>query len=75
MEARTAAYGSAYCIVRLTPAGEVLPSPEASLNDAACPYPVGAGSENAPYASMEGLEAGMAVLEEKPPVPLTGGST
>lgn len=43
---RTAAYGSAYCMVRLTP--------EFSLVGLAA-KPVGAGSENAPYASMLGL--------------------
>ena len=51
MDARTAAYGSAYCIVRL-------------IRGLSSPYgldaenPDGAGSENAPYASMLGRLAG-----------------
>lgn len=49
MVALIAAYGSAYCIVLLS---------LASCDSTGAPpgeYPDGAGSENAPYTSMEGL--------------------
>jgi hypothetical protein len=56
-DACTAAYGSAYCIVLLTRGvagsdgggGYVINMP---------PNPLGAGSENAPYVSILGREAG-----------------
>jgi hypothetical protein len=52
IDARTAAYGStfAYCIVRLTPVTPLLPGE--------APKPLGAGSENAPYASRLGRGCG-----------------
>ena len=64
IDARTAAYGSAYCIVRLT-AGWAIPP---GLVGGALPNPLGAGSENAPYASMLGLPA----ATPPPPYPPPG---
>lgn len=58
IDARTAAYGSAYCIVLLT-RGPISGSGKTggALLDRAFPNPLGAGSENAPYASILGLGA------------------
>ena len=50
IDARTAAYGSAYCIVRLTRG--------LSSYGLEAANPDGAGSEKAPYASMLGRLAG-----------------
>lgn len=55
-DARTAAYGSAYCIVLLIlGASAPPPPPSPGLDDGGgTENPLGAGSENAPYASMLG---------------------
>jgi hypothetical protein len=50
IDARTIAYGSAYCIVRLIPV--ILLSLEGA------PNPLGVGSENAPYVSILGRGCG-----------------
>jgi hypothetical protein len=56
-DARTAAYGSAYCIVLLTRGVAGSDGGGAYVVDTP-PNPLGAGSENAPYASILGRKAG-----------------
>jgi hypothetical protein len=55
-DARTAAYGSAYCIVRLTRGAFGSPADGGANELDTPPNPEGAGSENAPYASRDGRE-------------------
>lgn len=56
-DARTAAYGSAYCIVRLIRGAFESPLGGGANELDTPPNPVGAGSENAPYASRDGRDA------------------
>ena len=56
-DARTAAYGSAYCIVRLIRGAFVSPLGGGANELEMPPNPDGAGSENAPYASSDGRDA------------------
>lgn len=56
-DARTAAYGSAYCIVRLIRGAFGSPVPDGANEFDTPPNPEGAGSENAPYASRDGRDA------------------
>lgn len=69
IDALTAAYGSAYCIVLLTRgpksgSGNMGGPALGALPGKVAPNPLGAGSENAPYASMLGLPAGIDVVTE-----------
>jgi len=56
-DARTAAYGSAYCIVRLTRGTFWSPGAGGANELDTPPNPDGAGSENAPYASRDWRDA------------------
>jgi hypothetical protein len=60
-DTRTAAYGSAYCIVRLIRGRFGSPVAAGANELDTPPNPVGAGSENAPYASRDGRDAAACV--------------